>query len=119
MDGAGHYVDHRFVTFTPVTSHSDNAEGTSVLSKIASAAEAITLNQSPTAGSIQAANKTSEPSSSVYEDESLGLGTKSVTVRSTYGSLEKTLSGNEIDQCEKSILNSLSSPHFIVWPLRQ
>ena len=45
----------------------------------------------------------------VYEDESLGLGTKSVTVRSTYGSLEKTLSGNEIDQCEKSILNSLKN----------
>ena len=45
----------------------------------------------------------------VYDDESLGLGTKSVTVRSTYGSLEKTLSGNEIDQCEKSILNSLKN----------
>ena len=71
VDGAGHYVDHRFVTFTPATSHSDNAEGSSVLSKIASAAEAITLNQSPTAGSIQAANKPSEPSSSAYEDESL------------------------------------------------
>ena len=71
VDGAGHYVDHRFVTFTPATSHSDNAEGTSVLSKIASAAEAITLNQSPTAGSIQAANKPSEPSSSAYDDESL------------------------------------------------
>ena len=45
----------------------------------------------------------------VYEDESLGLETKSVTVRTTYGSLEKTLSGNEIDKCEKSILNSLKN----------
>ena len=45
----------------------------------------------------------------VYEDESLGHGTKSVTVRITYGSLEKTLSGNEIDQCEKTILNSLKN----------
>ena len=45
----------------------------------------------------------------VYEDESLGSGNKSVTVRTTYGSLEKTLSGNEIDKCEKSILNSLKN----------
>ena len=45
----------------------------------------------------------------IYKDESIGLDTKSVTVRITYGSFEKTLSGNEIDQCEKSILNSLKN----------
>jgi len=45
----------------------------------------------------------------VYEDESIGLETKSVTVRTTYGSFEKTLSGDEIDQCEKNILNSLKN----------
>tara|TARA_Y100001960_G_scaffold317101_1_gene384972 strand:+ start:917 stop:3328 length:2412 start_codon:yes stop_codon:yes gene_type:complete len=45
----------------------------------------------------------------IYKDESIGLDTKSVTVRITYGSYEKTLSGNEIDQCENSILNSLKN----------
>ena len=35
VDGAGHYVDHRFVTFTPVSTQSAN-ENSSVLSSMAS-----------------------------------------------------------------------------------
>lgn len=35
VDGAGHYVDHRFVTFTPASIQSAN-ENSSVLSSVAS-----------------------------------------------------------------------------------
>ena len=35
VDGAGHFVDHRFVTFTPVSSHIEANENSSVLSNIA------------------------------------------------------------------------------------
>ena len=45
----------------------------------------------------------------VYVGKSLKNSEKSVTVRITYGSDKKTLSGPEIDQCEKNILESLKS----------
>ena len=44
----------------------------------------------------------------IYKDKSLGDGNKSLTVRMTYGSKERTLSGEEIDNCEKSFLTHLS-----------
>ena len=44
----------------------------------------------------------------IYKDESLGSNKKSLTVRVTYGSDDRTLSGDEIDECEKSFLSNLS-----------
>ena len=44
----------------------------------------------------------------IYTDESLGENKKSLTVRVTYGSDHKTLSGQEIDECEKVFLSNLS-----------
>ena len=44
----------------------------------------------------------------IYKDDSLGNNKKSLTVRVTYGSDGKTLSGEEIDECEKSFLSNLS-----------
>ena len=44
----------------------------------------------------------------IYKDKLLGDGNKSLTVRMTYGSKERTLSGEEIDNCEKSFLTHLS-----------
>ena len=44
----------------------------------------------------------------IYKDKLLGGGNKSLTVRMTYGSKERTLSGEEIDNCEKSFLTHLS-----------
>ncbi len=44
----------------------------------------------------------------IYKDESLGSNKKSLTVRVTYGSGDRTLSGEEIDECEKSFLSNLS-----------
>ena len=44
----------------------------------------------------------------IYKDESLGENKKSLTVRVTYGSDHKTLSGQEIDECEKVFLSNLS-----------
>ena len=44
----------------------------------------------------------------IYKDNSIGNDKKSLTVRLTYGSNKKTLSGNEIDNCEKSFLSHLS-----------
>ncbi len=44
----------------------------------------------------------------IYKDNSLGDRKKSLTVRLIYGSDEKTLSGEEIDNCEKLFLSHLS-----------
>ena len=44
----------------------------------------------------------------IYKDESIGDNKKSLTVRVTYGSDNKTLSGSEIDECEKAFLSNLS-----------
>ena len=44
----------------------------------------------------------------IYKDDSLGNNKKSLTVRVTYGSKEKTLSGEEIDKSEKAFLDNLS-----------
>ena len=44
----------------------------------------------------------------IYKDNSLGDRKKSLTVRLIYGSDERTLSGEEIDNCEKLFLSHLS-----------
>ena len=55
VDGAGHYVDHRFVTFTPSASSIPEAieakEDSSVLSNMASEKNILVSNQSSTQGS--------------------------------------------------------------------
>ena len=45
----------------------------------------------------------------IYEGESMEKNKKSLTIRITYGSQEKTLSGKEIDICESNILKSLEN----------
>ena len=54
VDGAGHYVDHRFVTFTPaptIPEAIEAKENSSVLSNMASEKTVSVSNQSPTQGS--------------------------------------------------------------------
>ena len=54
VDGAGHYVDHRFVTFTPaanIPEAIEAKENSSVLSNMASEKTVSVNNQSPTQGS--------------------------------------------------------------------
>ena len=72
VDGAGHYVDHRFVTFTPSSSNIPEAieakENSSVLSNMASEQKVFDSNQSSAQGSSSSsgAGASDKPGDSIH-----------------------------------------------------
>ena len=77
VDGAGHYVDHRFVTFTPASTQSAN-ENSSVLSSVASEETNSANKQAPGFGNcnqtvatdLSNLNSTSKANDTILSDSS-------------------------------------------------
>ena len=77
VDGAGHYVDHRFVTFTPASVHSAN-ENSTVLSSMACEENTSANRQASSIGTgnqtatidVSIANSTSNATDTLLLDSS-------------------------------------------------